>query len=750
MGALICGTADRVRDPYCAGAALLLSACSIGFPVLSTAEPQSQDRQSREVNIAEVIVTAQKRSERMQDVPVPVTAIDAGVLASANQLRVEDYFRTIPGVALAPAGNGNEPVLTIRGISVGGADLGANPTVGVVVDDVPYGQQVAIGGAQVVAVPDIDPSDLARVEVLRGPQGTLYGASSIGGLLKFVTVDPSVDAFSGRIQFGSVTIEDGDDLGYTARGSLNVPVSSTFAVRLSGFTTRQPGFIDNAETGEEDTNRRDSEGARVSTLWQPNDDFSMKLSAVYQDSKRLGPSEVDTALGEDPQQAFLVNSGVYNRKSEIYTATMNANLGSIELTSATGYVVDQLDDSVDLTTAAGGLFAGWAQDFLGVDRAVNVSAADLRKFSQELRASVPLGDRVNWLVGAFYTDEHQDVFGDTQGADDAHNNAGSLITFTYDDATYREIAGFTNLTVKLSDRWDVQFGGRYSDHKQTFPVVITGALIGDIPAVTPRLEHSDSAFTYLVTPRFQISPDTMLYARFASGFRPGGPNVLCGLSGTPCTFDADTSENYDLGIKGSVGDGVFTYDASVYYIDWSDLQLPGIWTPDMQSQYTGNVSRAESKGVELSVTSHLARGFSVSAWGAYNDAKVAEDFPDGALIASAGDRLPYSARVSGNLILEQRLPLRSEGSAVIAATYSYVGSRPGDFQSTPEREQYPSYTQLNLRTSLEYRSWTLDLFANNVTDKRAPLRTGIDSVFVPSYTVYTEPRTIGLSVTKSF
>ena len=171
--------------------------------------------------------------------PVPVTALNAQALVDNNQLRLQDYYTSVPGLNVSPAVQSTQ-VISIRGITTG---YGTNPTVGITVDGVPYGASTGLGGGQVV--PDIDPGDLARVEVLRGPQGTLYGASSMGGLINFVTVDPSTEAVSGRVQVGTDEVYNGAGLGYSARGSVNVPLSDTLALRASGFVREDPGYIDN-------------------------------------------------------------------------------------------------------------------------------------------------------------------------------------------------------------------------------------------------------------------------------------------------------------------------------------------------------------------------------------------------------------------------------------------------------------------------------------------------------------------------
>ncbi len=235
------------------------------------------------VQLEEVIVTSQKREERLLDVPVPVTAITATALAEESHYGLTEYYSQVPGLQLTTNEFTGTPTIAIRGITSG--DF-TNPTVGITVDDVPFGSSTVNGGGSFA--PDLDPSDLARIEVLRGPQGTLYGASSIGGLVKYVTADPSTQSFSGRMQAGLSTIHNGPGVGYNVTGAVNIPVGDTFAVRASGFTRQEPGYIENIRNGERGVNKVEIAGTHLSALWRPAEPFSLKLSALFQDNKLLG------------------------------------------------------------------------------------------------------------------------------------------------------------------------------------------------------------------------------------------------------------------------------------------------------------------------------------------------------------------------------------------------------------------------------------------------------------------------------
>ena len=692
--------------------------------------------------LQQVTVTAQKRGEeRLQDVPVPVTVLDANQLAQYDQTRLEDYYTNVPGLSFQK--NSYGALLSIRGLTAGNY---GNPTVGIVLDDVPYGATINPGYAPYA--PDLDPGDLARVEVLRGPQGTLYGASSLGGLIKYVTVDPSTAGFSGRVQVGSTHISGGDGFGYNVRGSANVPLGSDLAIRVSGFSREDPGYIDNIRTGQHGVNEVRADGGRLSALWRPSELFSVKLSALMQDIQPRGSEVVDASLGGRFQQEFVKGSGASERRTQAYSATMTGKLGSLELVSITGYSEDK-SSAVD---DGGEFYTAMANSFFQADGSTVVATLDIRKFSQEIRASLPIGSSIQWAVGAFYTHER---FGSdwTVFANDGLSGAqtGSLLA-VIGPATYEEYAAFTNLTFDITDRIDVQLGGRLSKVDESFASLRYGPLApifyGSDPSLIPEARARDSAATYLLTPRFRISSDMMVYARLASGYRPGGGNINCNAD-IPCKFAADTSSNYELGIKGDLRDRLISYDASLYYIDWQDIQVT-LFNPIFGVTYQDNAGRAYSRGVELSLEARPLRGLTVAAWVSYNDAQLSEDLPSDSLgLAKAGDRLPYSSRLSGNLSLDQEFPLWADVSGFAGTSLIYVGNRKGAFQSGPTpRSTFPSYVQWNLRAGMKYDKWTLDAFVNNAADQHSIIADGNE--LGASLFNYTRPREIGLSVTRSW
>ena len=752
----------RVQTTLRTAYSLALLAGVWAGPVFGTDADSASPPQSQ--SLEEVVVTAEKRSERLQDVPVPVTAISADTLLQSNQTQLQDYFSEVPGVDFTSNVRG-APVIAIRGM-VTATDV-INPTVGIVVDDVPFGSSTGLGGGD--TTPDIDPSDLERVEVLRGPQGTLYGASSLGGLIKYVTVAPSTDRLSGNIQAGTSTVYHGAEPGYNVRGSVNVPLSDTFAFLASAFTHEDPGYIDNILTGQRGVNESLSSGGRLSTLWKPSDTLSLRLSALYQQTHADGGNHIEEGpnLG-DLQQDDIRNTGILDKKFQAYSATLQAKFGPTELTSVTGYTINHVADSVDYSVGLGFL-SGATQAAFGIPNnstgVVLVDDNQTKKLTQELRFTTPLGDKIDWLLGGFYTHERSPFDQTLLAADPTSGDyVGYWANFNW-TVTYREYAGFSDLTFHFTDRFDIQVGARESDIEQSYHEVDSGPFVPAFegkptPLYYPLVDTHSTAFTYLATPRFKVSPDLMVYARLASGYRPGGPNPTASAFGLPLEFQPDKAKNYEVGVKGDLADHLFSFDASIYYIDWKNIQLSFI-DPAIGFSFNANGSRAKSEGVELSTETRpfrnvpMLQNLSISAWAAYNNAALTEPFPpNSALYGTSGDRLPFGPRFSGSIALNDEFPIVSKATGFAGLSVSYIGDRIGNFTSPPPaippRQFYPVYAKTDLHAGAKYEAWTTTLYVNNLADRRGLLYGGLGTVPNPAEFQVIQPRTVGINVSRSF
>ncbi len=701
------------------------------------------------LQLQEVVVTAQKRAERLQDTPVPVTVLDTTDLVAHNQTRLQDYFTQVPGLSLNATGDGNTNIV-IRGITTA---VYSNPTVAVTIDDVPFGGSTALANGQ-LQQPDLDPADLAQIEVLRGPQGTLYGASSLGGLIKYVTADPSTNGYSGRIQADLNGTQGGSDLGYGVRGYFNAPINDTLAVRFSGFSRRTAGYIDNVYSGQDDVNRIGAAGGHFSLLWTPSALLSVKLGALYQYTHANAGSAIDTdykyrPLSGDLQESFLPGTDRFWNESALYSAKVDFHLGWSDLTSVSGY-------GTNLYKAVSDSSLSYATAPYNLPASTIANRFNTRKFSEELRLASPAGEQFEWLVGGFFTHEHSPVVQDINGVDPTSAALQETALEARFTTTFDEFAAFADATYHFTDVFDLQGGLRYSHNRQTYSEADYGPLGEIAPGVpfTISQDSADNSATFLVVPQFKINPHTMAYVRVASGYRPGGPNADAPLFNLPLTFEADTTRNYELGVKGDILHGAFAYDLSAYYIDWRSIQLQ-VRDPVTRFSFFTNGGSARSTGLEAALKYRTDWGLRVSANASYSVAELTEDAPPG-LFASSGARLPYSPRFSGSLSADQDFHISGRWTGFAGGTVSYLGTRYGAFQSRSDdlRNVYPSYTTLDLRVGARTDSWTVNLFARNVTDERGVLTSRtLQGRALPTSTYITnfiQPRTIGLSVERSF
>jgi iron complex outermembrane receptor protein len=710
----------------------LASAALTGLPV-AQAYAQTSAPADAPAAVGEIIVTAEKRETRLSDTPVPITVVNTAKLATTGQTELRDFFSTVPGLGFQASYESSQS-LDIRGIATGSGAY----TVGVTVDDVPFG----VSGSSFV--PDLDPGDLERIEVLRGPQGTLYGTNSMGGLVKYVTKDPSTQGFSGKVEGGLSGVYNGAEPGYSARGSANIPLSDTFAFRISGFERQDPGYIDDPTLGAKGVNQVNSDGSRITALWKPTGDFSLKLSGLYQNTRAMGNSDVDIQHGlGDLQQSYVREAGRDDHVAKIFSADINYTLGPVKLTSITAYTVDSFSNWLDGTQSS-----GTVPQAMGVNGAALFTHHNDTAITEEFRAAVKLTDKMDWLLGGFVSSSRADGNYQTDFAVDAATGRIAGVVAHFPAASSGgEQAVFTNLTYRFTDRFDVQVGARESWLQQDVPgTVYTGPLFGaaGVSPVTASSAKSE-AFTYLFTPRFKLSQDVMVYARLSSGFRPGGGNTIAGF---PAQYAPDQTKNYEVGLKGGFLDNRITVDASLYHIDWTGIQLT-VRSP-LSLPYIVNGGSAKSDGGELAVQTHPIAGMTIGGWIAYDNAVLTQNLPaNGTLFGRAGNKLPFSAPFTSSISAEQTFPLLNDAVGFVGGQVDYIDTRDSTFQATATRTIYPAYTQADLRAGVRRGTWALNVYANNVTDTRGVIGGGLG--FRPTNAlVYITPRTVGATLSKTF
>lgn len=725
------GTGKLRMAASCRGVVLAVAAAAVA-PQALAASADTTD------SIHEIIVTAEKKSERLQDVPIPVTEVDADTLVETNQVRIQDFYTAFPGLNLTIAQQ-SAVNISVRGLPSS-----------ITIDDVPISITAFLEEAGGLGL-DLDPSGLAQVELLRGPQGTLYGANSEGGLLRYVTADPTSDRIKGRVDAGVSAIHNGAQPGWSFRGSANLPISGDIAMMVDAFARQDPGYIDRPLLGVDGVNEAHTYGAHLGFLWHPSDAFSFKLGAFVQQSRGDGTNDVNLEPGLGPyDQNYIAGVGPYRRISQLYNATLKYKVGTFELTSVTGYVWTGFQDSFDGSTT--GLvpytqFGIPGTDFNGFGQPGIVVPETARSFSfsQEIRLTTQIGHFLDVLVGGFY-DYAYGAFGENLISTNPTTGAvaGDFVFVGFGNAA-RSAAAFANLNFHITDQFSVQTGGRQEyDYTYAYGTAFAGPgnPIFGIPTsdytVLPAPNGKSQKFTYLVTPQYKFTPDAMVYARVATGYAPGQANPAA--PGVPPTSKPDTVTDYELGSKVEFLDHKWSIDASVYHIKHDDIQA-GLFSEEAKIYYYGNAGSAKSDGVELSTEVRPATGLRLSSWIAFNESKFTE-LPPG-VAGGAASALRLSPKWSGNLSIEQEFPINAAVTGFAGAGATYLGARGlGDIP-------FPSYTKMDLHAGATYGDWTARLYANNVTNKRAIINGGPNTLIPDSYYFIT-PRVIGLLLSKKF
>jgi iron complex outermembrane recepter protein len=731
---------------------VLLAALGLNAPWLSQ-QARAADANEPADALETIVVTAEKRSESLKDVPMSITALTGASLDRLQDRDFSDYASMVPGLSL----NSSQPGLTrltLRGQNAGGV----GSTVAVYLDESPFGSSSALLNGSIISG-DFDTWDLQRVEVLRGPQGTLYGANSEGGLLKFVTTAPVLGSFSGAGEVTGESVDHGGK-GGDIRAVLNLPLGDKVALRISGFDQDVPGYINDPSRGLKEINDGHKEGGRVSLLAQPIDDLTIRLTATSQQSKYNGTNTVDadpvtlqSAHGDLTQERFLSEPSSF--KYENYNATIDWNTGPFSVLSTTSYSILSSDLVTDATSAVfgpattlGDIVSGAFGGNLGSYEDNN---AGLKKVTQEIRLSSASTNALEWQVGGYFTRE--------TGALVQHLNAVTLpgggpppagvppLEIVFLDSTYKEYAGFADLTYHFTTQFDLQVGGRYSKNEQTASENISGGLVGATAFSTPS---SGSVVTYSVAPRWHIDANNLLYARVATGYRPGGPNALPPIAppDVPREYGADKTTNYELGARSTLLDGTLSLDVAAFYVNWKNIQLFEIVD---NTGINGNGGKARSRGLEWTFGYVPVKGLTFNWNGAFTDANLTSPAP--AVNGNPGDPLPYAPKWSSGLDGEYDWNAFAAFKGFVGGTWSYIGTRSTDFASSAAGGQLglPHYDTVDARVGVDNDHYRVTLYGKNLGDSRGI--TSYVSSGAPGFNgelTVIQPRTIGVTLSAKF
>ena len=696
-----------------------------------------------------VIVTAEKRAQDVTKVPSSISVVNSELLKNQHVASLVDLAGQLPGVQIDSGGTPGQTSIVIRGIS----SLQQGAVVATYIDDSPVGSSGNFSAASLSQV-DLMPYDLERIEVLRGPQGTLYGAGAMGGLVKYVLKAPDLTATSGDVGGGVFSISDGSGTGWDGHARINLPlVQDTLGVTASVAQNKTPGYVDNAVTGQNGINAVTQKSGLLSVLWKPSDDVKLKVSALHQTMNAndngtilLDPTTQQPVHGER-QTGTLLKQPV-RKQLNFYSATLNWDLHWADFTSASSYSTIFFQPTQDLSVQFGPLFPLLGAPAPGL--APFVTRIHVNKATQELRLASKPDDHVEWLAGAFFTRELSHNYQNISSLTDTGEPIAGLdplLAGEVGPTTYKEGALFGDLTYKFNDKFDVTAGLRYARNEQTYQQRVTGGLL--VPLGITYGHSAENVLTWMLSPKYQINDNTMLYARVATGYRPGGPNIA--LPGIPPTVKSDSLINYEAGLKSRFFDNRVSVDFDLYAINWRDIQLPAT-TPGGLG-YTSNGGKATSRGAELSVAFRPTRNLQLGFNAGYTDAYLTEDAP--ALQGKNGDSIPSVPRVTWSTNADYYFDVSNGWSGHVGGDYRWTGKRWSNVSSNPYNYRERSYGVLDLNADISRNNWTVQFYVKNLTNARphlniSYLQSALTGEVADLQSILLQPRAVGIDFNVQF
>jgi iron complex outermembrane receptor protein len=729
---------------------------------VSTEEEQATAANQGQRFAGEIVVTARRRAENIQDVAMAISALDNLQLEQAGVNDFDSFARMLPGLNYLDAGSGKKK-LAIRGLSDGrDFDNLIQSTVAVYLDDLPFTSSVTI--------PDLHMFDIERLEVLRGPQGTLYGAGSLGGTLRMITTKPSLGRFEGKIDATAATTSGGDP-SYALNGAFNIPMGEKAALRLVAYTKDDGGYVDNVRLGIENWNNVKTNGGRVAFRWEPTEKFGLTASAVLQKSDVEGkawyaPSQGDLRIDVPVPETIDDRLNVYN-------LTLNYDFGWAELSSISAYY----DGTNDW------LFEFSENAFLVIMPLYLVSGLEpisdhhydqeFDIFTQEFRLVSQGTGPWRWTTGLFYSKNDEPLL-QTVLADNLSTLFAPVFPpaflepggpfYVGDDVVFiggtdyvvTQLAMYGDVSYDFSDRWAVTVGARWFD----FNVDTAGWSIGiqnivqgvGDPTNKGYSAYSGSTSDSSVNPKFgldfRLNDSVLFYGSATKGFRIGGVNSQLAVgSGAPADYGSDSLWAYEFGFKTTIGGNRATLNGALYYNDWNDIQTKQLLPNGFG--YRDNAGKAGVLGLELSSDWMITQNLNLNAYVDVRQTELREDFVDGAsgeLLGKTGDRLIGIPDLAVGAALQYYKPLTNNLNFTTRLDFQHVGESFMFYEvQATEKDSIGDYNVVNLRLGLLLASQGLEftIFGNNLTDERARISV---SNLVDERVFTIRPLTVGATV----
>jgi iron complex outermembrane receptor protein len=698
----------------------------IAVPQQATPTPPLKEPPSSATQLEEIVVTATKRAANVREIPASIAAISGDELEQRGAQDTADIVKLVPGVNLTSTGDSPQRI-TIRGIS---SDIGTGPTTGILFGNVSFTETFA----PVVAL-DPNPFDMASVEILKGPQGTLFGGSALNGAVRYVPTPPRFDEFEVK-WFGQYTSIHEGDAAPTYGAAVNLPLySDALALRVMAFDRTAPGYIDNTRIDIEDTNETRQQGARALLGWRPDGDWDVLLTTAWQDTKIE-----DVGIADNGEGRLETNDRP--RQSPNHTEYSMANLTVTydsdwaQFVSDTSYIQKDGRNLFDATSRSlgNGALPLIAQYYRG----------DSTTYGQEFRLVSPedSDSRWKWVAGLFAWQQNLentltvplaveltplttiiDML-NLEALSSLFADGSPVVLQTVGDVEVREFAAFGEVTRRIGDDVELALGGRFYRTTSGGTNTQSGAFILAQSGQSPNVlegEIAETGFNPKASLLWHVNDDILTYGLVSKGFRVGGiqSGLTTPLSANPApdTYKSDTLWNYELGIRTQFFDNTLRLDLTGFWVDWQD---PQSLQPDASglAVYVDNVGGVRSRGADLSLQYLLPFGVMFTTAVSYADTVTTEDFTtsDGTVYAAGAD-WPLAPKWQTSSNLSFMLPI-DEWTLGGFATYSAIGPTVPVFGF----KEVFDYHQLDLQLSVANQrlSWLpqVALILNNVTDER--------------------------------
>jgi iron complex outermembrane recepter protein len=718
--------------------------------------------------LQEVVVTATRRDTSLEKTPLSMSAVAGPTLADAGAQDLNSLVQLSPGITFITQSPADTRIV-IRGIYSPG-----EATVGLYYDETPVTGAVGSDNDAGSSTPLAQLFDVDRIEVLRGPQGTLFGAGSMGGTVRVIYNKPTF-SYEGAVDTDVSTTQGGGG-NYGAEGMVNLPlISDKLAARLVVFDNTAGGYVDDTFLNQKNINSYKSQGGRLQLRFQPTDKLTVDGSYLYQSTAgQIGWWEPGAGNYISTAQMQMPTDDRFS----IFNLTARWDLGHVIATAVTSYMSR---DNSNAPTDTSPFFETYLNPptcaaFAGAP----CTSAQLSAFYAHVNTVIPSQIQphqtitsptaefrlssadpgfLDWTVGAFYSKrynklDNQVVSGNA--ANGAPNPGPELYDRKIDD-TLKQYAGFGESTAHLTNKLALTFGARYFDFTRdvggSIPIGLD--LIGAADTPYAKNSSSESGWVTKTNLSYQIDPDFLVYTSASQGFRPGGVNQVIGLPAALTPYESDKLWDYEVGAKSNWFNHRLSVDLDGFFINWTNMQVTGL-TPDGLFQFITNAGAAHVKGLELVVTAVPVENLEIQANGTSTSATLTQNQENASVLGSGvvGDRIPYTPKLTAGISATYRWAMSSSFGGMARISENYVGSSNSEFNNSDGYQtELPSYSLTGVRIGIEApdRNWGVYFYSTNLFNRVAitysdayAINLGVNQV------TSLPPRVVGVNLRKTF